>query len=161
MKNLFNLPTFALVALLTVFSSCAKEEVAPNTTVSSVVDTLNVKAGGKLYAKDSFNYKGQRFNYRLFDLGTEHSAMRLEITNGVRKLDLVVQANEDFSGYDLVIDPDDINMWCWDCVGECVESVVDNNTALVVMMTPFCPECTVAFVGGALLGCTAGMISEL
>jgi len=148
----------ALVASITCFSSCAKEAINPLPSIETTSTDVTTKKRGKLLVKDVYRHNGRDYGYKLYDLQTENSAVFVEMTDGRNTITFTVQQGIYQMGYDIVYNVDDEAAWCWECIGECVESVVDDHTALVVVMTPFCPECTVAFVGGAILGCTANQI---
>ena len=123
------------------FTSCTKEVITPKANTS---EYKLIKEG-----------KQDKLSYRIYDMGTEYGSVYVQARSPRGHVNFIAQANPDLTGYEFVMPDDYISPFCWDCVDDCLETNVDNNTAVLVTMTPFCPECTVAFVTGIALGCVA------
>ena len=123
------------------FTSCTKEVITPKANTS---EYKLIKEG-----------KQDKLSYRIYDMGTEYGSVYVQARSPRGHVNFIAQANPDLTGYEVVMPDDYIPTFCWTCWGDCVENSVDDNTALLVTMTPFCPECTVAFVTGIALGCAS------
>ena len=145
MKNL----TMVIATIIAItFSSCTKQEelIVPETK----------SIGYKLIEQGK--YKG-KIKYRIYDMGTYNSAVYVEVeTYRGDRMDYIVQANDDFTGWDIMLPDGHIPGLCWECWGDCIEGTVDNvvndQTAVTFAAAALCPECAVGFVLGVAIGCT-------
>ena len=145
MKNL-TIAIFTIIAI--TFNSCTKQEelIIPETK----------STGYKLIEQGKHNNK---IKYRIYDMGTYNSAVYVEVeTSRGDRMDYIVQANDNFTGWEVVMPDDYTPAWCWECWGECIEAtvdmVVDEQTAVSFAGAALCPECAVGFVIGVAIGCT-------
>jgi len=123
-------------------TGCTKEIVTPTKAAVSKYKLIQEGKQGKL-------------KYRLYDMGTEYGSLYVEARSHRGHVNFIAQADADLNGYEMVLPDEHIPGFCWDCVDDCLETNVDNNTAVLVAMTPWCPECTLAFVTGIALGCVS------
>lgn len=138
----------AIGALLMSLASCTKEQAIP---------TLTAKSGHDYKLIDQGKYKkGVRWN--AYDMGTENSAIIMEVYTQRTRIQYVVQLNDAMDAWEMydLSGPESV---CWGCIGDCIENsfdqVIEDHTAVTFVGAALCPECAVAFAVGVTLGCAS------